>query len=397
MAGIMGYGPGLFYEPVCEALNVGRGDIAFAQTISSLTSAAFIVFFSKVLNRTKHLNWLITAGALGVYLSFAMQSSFTALWQWYLSAFASGFFGAIAFSMLIPMLVNRWFKDKIGFALGIAMTAGGLGGIIFTNFGTHVIVEFGWRTAYIAMAILAAVLAVPAALFLKSSPEDIGLSPYGETTQKAEQQAAQDLGIDYRSALKSIPFFLLVIGIAILNFPNSMSGYYISFADSIGYKPQTGALLATVLMIATSASKPVLGIINDRIGTFRSSMIMLPLLAMAYLLITFFNQSKGILFGAVAFTGFVTAVNAIMPSLYTLKLFGRRDFVSIFAAISMFTRLISAFSQSLIGYLYDWTGTYSTVFISCAASCTLGMILLWLAFRISDKSRREIADFGIRA
>jgi len=73
-------------------------------------------------------------------------------------------------------------------ALGGAIASG-----IYPFYGATLIENFGWRSAWIAIAITGwVILIVPAIIFIRTSPESIGLKPDGESNKKTSEAGQDD-------------------------------------------------------------------------------------------------------------------------------------------------------------------------------------------------------------
>lgn len=82
--------------------------------------------------------------------------------------------------MSISTLINRWFVEKKGLAMGIAFAGSGLGAMILIPITSHIIEKVNWVTAFYFLALILVAINVPVAVFLiKNRPSDIGLLPYG--------------------------------------------------------------------------------------------------------------------------------------------------------------------------------------------------------------------------
>src|SRR5205823_13230229 len=76
-------------------------------------------------------------------------------------------------------LVGRWFSRRLGLAVGIAGAGIGVGTFLAAPPIQFLIDAYGWRTAYLALAVLLALLPQPLALLLRARPEEMGLTRDG--------------------------------------------------------------------------------------------------------------------------------------------------------------------------------------------------------------------------
>ena len=93
------------------------------------------------------------------------------LWQFYLYyALFVGSMGHAAFSVLLPVIVSRWFYRRLGIAMGLYFAAQGLGPMIFAPLFRWLLENHGWQYSFTLIgSVLGCVLGF-FALFIYSSP-----------------------------------------------------------------------------------------------------------------------------------------------------------------------------------------------------------------------------------
>jgi MFS family permease len=98
--------------------------------------------------------------------------------------------GHAAFSVLLPVIVTRWFYRRLGIVMGIFFAAQGLGPVIFAPLFRWLLETQGWQYSFTLIgSVLGCVLAF-FALFIHNSPSAKGLQPYGIEDAPAEPHAA---------------------------------------------------------------------------------------------------------------------------------------------------------------------------------------------------------------
>jgi MFS family permease len=104
-------------------------------------------------------------------------------------SFADGLMGYLP----VFTTVSQWWLRRRGIMTGIVAAAGGLGGFVFAPFLQILIQAMGWRLAMAALGGVILVLGViPAWLWLRNRPEDIGEHPDGlPPTERAAELAVE--------------------------------------------------------------------------------------------------------------------------------------------------------------------------------------------------------------
>jgi MFS family permease len=135
----------------------------------------------------------------------------------YLIYAITGLTGTVAGPIPYSTVISQWFDRQRGLALGIGMAGVGLGVALMPQLAALLIGDFGWRLAYVGMAIAVVVFAfVPVALFVRE-PADFAARPErGQSRGAALNLPGMGVGEALRSSLfwgLGIAFFFDVIAI----------------------------------------------------------------------------------------------------------------------------------------------------------------------------------------
>ncbi|MFG6486977.1 MFS transporter [Roseateles sp. BYS78W] len=92
-----------------------------------------------------------------------------------------GFGTGMTAMVLGATVVNRWFVQRKGLVMGLLAGSSATGQLIFLPLATWLIETHGWRFALMPVIAATGILAVLVMLFVRNSPGDLGLLPYGAT------------------------------------------------------------------------------------------------------------------------------------------------------------------------------------------------------------------------
>lgn len=168
----------LFILPVTKALGMERGEFTLTFTLVGLSAAASSAWVGRILSRSRHLKRSLTLFILLAGLAFASFSFARSTWQFYAIAIllGPGFVGSS--NLAGSLLVNHWFIDRRGFALGLVAAGSGIGTALLSPVITAVISGWGWQAGYWVSGGLILMVCLPLAWrFAVRSPEEMGLSP----------------------------------------------------------------------------------------------------------------------------------------------------------------------------------------------------------------------------
>ncbi len=116
--------------------------------------------------------------AIGPFLSLFMTRS----WQLVLlQGLVVGTGTGLIALTLGAVVVNRWFAERRGLAMGLLTASTATGQLVFLPMLASLVESHGWRWAAGAVAAVAAAMVPVVLLFMRNRPSDLGLRPYGET------------------------------------------------------------------------------------------------------------------------------------------------------------------------------------------------------------------------
>jgi MFS family permease len=260
--------------------------------------------------------------------------------------------------------------------MGIVFAATGIGGFIFNPLTNLLILDYGWRMAYLVLGLVIAVLTVPVGMFVvRARPAEMGLRAYGEDELPAGGEGSMAVGLTAAQAMKTSAFWLLAVMILFIAIANmGVLHHIIPYLTDMGYSPTTAANLMSLHMAMLVLGKVVLGELADRIGLSRSLVACLVGLVISISIL--FGAS--VLWVAILFNvlfGLSISVRTILPPLMTSACLGPKHFGVIYGFLNIATTLGTAVGVPLSGVIYDTTRSYNYAFVLYMAIGVMAGIL----------------------
>lgn len=382
---------GIFYTPVCDDLGVGKGTLALYMTVMYLTVALFLPFAGKLF-ATKDARVCLSAAVVSVSVALMAMSFYTEVWQFYISGFLLGLGITFLMFIAVPTLIDRWFKKRVGFFVGICMAFTGVGGVIFNPIGGWIIADFGWRTGYLAFGIIALVLALPFTLFVvRSNPSDKGLRPYGaDEVPEGKPSAVVVEGVPVKAAMWSVPFILVALFAGFADLVTCIYNYLPSYVSTLAVSeavPTIGATIASAVMLGQAIGKVTMGALADK--STRGGLVFgvaCGLLGVGILFLV--PQNAPIILVAAFLYGLYYANGSVYIPLLTRSVFGSLDYSLIYSRVSVFANLCLAFGSSMWGFVIDGVG-YNAMFVGALTLVVLSLLVGWFALNQAKKLPRE--------
>jgi len=376
--GIFNNSAGVFFRPIADSFGVGIGAVSMGQTIRSLASMAIMPFVPTLFARFGIKRTMAVAMILNC-VCLALYAAIGTLWQFYVIGAVTGMCGPLLTNIPVPLIINNWFAKKTGAVLGIVLAFTGVGGAIMSPVASAIIERSGWRTAYMVVAAVGFVVAVPAILFaLRVTPEEKGLLPYGfdaaaETAEAAPKPIGGERPMDF---IHNPAFFAVLVFSLLITLVSALYSHMPGVAADLGFDTATGALTASVVMLGLIAGKLVIGGLSDKLG-LENAIRMATLVGIGGTVLLMLGRgSYVLLMGGAALIGVSTALPSIATPLLITYVFGKKNYTVASSYVSLSTSLAGAVSVSLYGFLYDFTDSYQASLIFVMATLGLSVIAL---------------------
>ncbi len=180
----------VFLKPLSADLGISRGTFSLIRSGEILIGAAAAPVVGTLMDRFGG-RWLMAAGGLisgAGFICLGQARDFIQfmLVRWLLISPGDSLMG----SMVINVSIACWFVRMRGRALAIAGMGHGLAKVCMPVMAATLMIYVGWRGSWVVFGVFALLLVVaPAVLFMRRSPEEMGLLPDGGPVEVKEAVA----------------------------------------------------------------------------------------------------------------------------------------------------------------------------------------------------------------
>ena len=377
-----------FYSPVAAELGVGVGKLTIYVMIMALTMALLYPVVGAFLE--KYLKPILLMGGVIQYTAMACMSLFHNVYQFWVAGLFLGMGSAVTMAMASPILINMWFAEKRGLALGVAYSCNGIASAVFSLVAGYGIVHWGWRTSYLVIALCGLLIYVPAILFLVKTPQQKGVLPYGAERKNAAdntnsgQKAVH--GMTLNQALKHPAFYCMLICAAVLAAVAAEASQVSTFSTGhFGLSVEMAASVVAIYSIGNMAGNIAMGMIDDKIGHGKTLTLAALIALTVQCILLSASPMSALLSPSALLLGFAfTAYAVVLPGM-SGELFGNRDFSRIWAFIMSVGSISTAVSIPAYGTIFDKTGSYTGVFMLIAVFCVVCIITGLTALKLAKK------------
>jgi len=183
---------GVFIDPLVAEFGWKRGDISFAYSLAFLVGLPAVIIMGWLGDRYG-ARILMLGAAIMIGTGTVLLGTIKELWQFYLFyGMFVGSMGHAAFSVLLPVIMTRWFYRHLGVVMGVYWASQGLGPVIFAPLFRWLLETQGWQHTFTLIGVLLGCILAFFSLFIHNSPAAKGLQAYGieDAPDKPEAHAA---------------------------------------------------------------------------------------------------------------------------------------------------------------------------------------------------------------
>ena len=386
----------LFYNPICEELGVTRA--AYIQTNTAMTVTMMIssLFIGKIYKKFP-IKWVLTGCVALTSICYVLMSRATSLWQLIVLAAVQGFGWAGATNLPVTIMVSNWFGPKVkGTAMSIGMLGSGAGALVWVKVVNSVIKSSGWRTAYLTMAGINAIMIPIALLLVVSMPLDKGFErrvgdPSEEEMKKAGV-ATQKAGITGGQALRTSRWwFQWLAGMVTMIGAAAFSAQFVAYFTEVTGDSDSAATLYAAALGTMILGKFLVGVLCDVIHVKRMSVIA-PLFY-AGVFICMALSSTNMAFSKVLIPLYMIggAVPSTIPFLITARNFGDKEYGVMSGWMNIAGNVGQIVGPTIAALIFDSTGSYVRAWIIFAALMVVVSVLYLLS---SISSKKQIEQMG---
>jgi MFS family permease len=378
----------VFLKPLTEDLAVSRGLFSVLRSGEILLAGALAPLIGPLVDRYGG-RWLMAGGALSAGIGFVLLSQASAFWQFLLVRWVFVAVGGVLMcQMVVSVTISRWFVRKRGRAIAIASLGQGSAKVLIPIVTATLFVWVGWRSTWAIFGLLPLVLVViPAAVFMRRSPEEMGLMPDGahapaqfgavaEPRRAAELVCRGDAVVWSRREIIGTRTFWIIcfmygmanVGIAGLNL------HVFAYVTDIGFSAMVAATTLTIIASTQLGSTLIWGFISERIEIRHSSTMMFLIQALGLALTMASGQLLAIYVGFFLY-GIGLGGSFVLQELIWATYFGRLSLGAVRGLGIFVTYAFGAAGAPFFGFVHDVTGSYHSSFIAFVVALVLSAIL----------------------
>lgn len=335
---------GVFLAPLHAEFGWSQSETFIALLFITFTSALLAAPVGGLVDRYGARRVVLAGFCFEVLVLASFSRLEPALWTYYLRYFLLAVLALGTTHVAFARVVTLWFDRRRGLALGLLLSGVGVGGFLWPLYAQAMIGAYGWRQAWVMMALAVALLALPVvALLLRDSPASVGQAPDGDPPRvRAGDGAAagtaagtagtppETTGLPLAAVLRMPRYWLMVVTFFLVGFAvQSVMLHLVPLLTARGLSPMLAALAQSLLFVAVTTGRLATGWLMDRYFAPRVALAFLiaPIVGISLLALGAGGTAALV---AALLVGLAVGAEVDVLAYLTSRYFGARSFSAIY-------------------------------------------------------------------
>lgn len=371
-------------KPISEEFGWSRSATSGLVSVFALTAAIVVPLVGRLLDKygTRRVVIpcvLLTAVGLA---SLALLPASLPLWMTVMGVL--GVVSAAVNGMPLIRLGARWVDRHRGMAIGVIGTGMALGQAFSPPLVNLMTAEWGWRGAFIGLAVFAVVVAGLPTIFILRDP-----TPEESVQLNAahEDPTAELPGLGVAEALRTRPFWVLLLSTLVIGtaIPGALV-HLVSILTDSGVSQERAVAALSMSAVAAMVGRLVGGYLLDRIHAPRVAFVVMIIPVVGFVLL---GSGMGMLplIGALC-VGFAMGAESDLVGYLTSRYLGMKSFGTLYGVFYGLLALGYSIGPAIYAWAYDFGGGYRTAY------WILGVALGLVSFAVLTLGKYRYGQIG---
>jgi MFS family permease len=376
------YGHGVYLAELQRSKGWPTSLMSTATTLYYLSGSVLVIYVSDMLQRLGPRLMLI-AGACCFTVALIGLAYISEPWQLFAAYMVMAIGWMFSSAGALTNVAGLWFFEKRGLAISLTLTGASFGGIVLTPLMVAAVSHWGFHHAMLGMAALTIVVLVAVILLCIGKPPRIAPGP--SLSGSSSGRPVDEVWTRAR-ALRSLQFWTMT-----LPFAFAISAQVGFLVHQLAFlQPKIGLQTASYAVAVTTAmavlGRLVVGSVIDRLNQRIVSAVSFVSQALALLLLINTDNQVAMFIGCAIF-GFSVGNLITFPSLIIFREFGAASFGMLVGLSVALNQVIYAFGPGIVGWMRDFSGTYTASWVFCIAMQCLAAVIILIPFRKAEPSK----------
>jgi OFA family oxalate/formate antiporter-like MFS transporter len=375
------YAWSIFVAPLEKEFGWKRADTSMVFTILVFVFGLTFIAAGRLQDRLGPF-WISVTGALLNALGFFMCAwTQTQAWMFFWLGVVAATGQGFGYATPIPVM-SKWFPDRRGLAVGLAVAGYGGGSAIFGPLGgSWLIPTYGWRATFMVFGIIFFAMGMIGAFLLQNPPA--GWRPAGWTPPPATAKAAASAyDLAPSEVLKTGSFYLLWIAYALGTSAGLMViSQLVPFARSQGIPLHLATTAIFIGAVGNAAGRIFSGWMSDALGRLNVLRLMIAISALAMPTLYHMGGTVTTLYLLVFVVYWCYGTQLSVNASTAADFWGTKNVGVNYGLLFTAWGVAGIIGPRIGGRLYDIYGNYQAAFYTAGVICAVALVAELLARR----------------
>ena len=384
------YTIGVFAAPLAEEFNWSIDKVFMALPVLTLCVLLLSPLMGLVVDRVG-----VRKCAIGSVIGFGLalmlhsfnQGSFT---QYLITWVIVAILGVGTLPITWTRVINNWFSDCRGLALGCSLVATGFFGIFAKFYVAYLIDAFGWRAAFVGLGLLPLLISLPVVYLFFRDTDDAALLEHQKPVNTSQVASNGVPGYTARQAFTDWRFWLMCLCFISISFgvggaiPNLENLF-----DSKGFDRGDAVAPASLIGVSVVFGRLGGGYLIDKYWAPGIAVVMLVLPALSCYFLMQGNLSFATAAVSVLLIGLTAGAEQDLMAFLVVRYFGMKSYGVIYGVLYSCFALGAGIGPWVLSRVYASTGTYDQILGYVGIAFVIGSLPLLLLGRYRDFTVQE--------
>lgn len=321
-----------------------------------------------------------TLNAIGFFMAgYTTSIPWMVFWLGIVAATGQGF----GYATPIPVM-SKWFPDRRGLAVGLAVAGYGGGSAIFGPMGGNwLIPTYGWRTTFFVFGVIFFVMGMIATWLLQNPPA--GYKPEGWTPAPATKVAATKHEYPPSEAIKTPTMWFMWVAYALGTASGLMViSQLVPFARQQGHAIEVATTAIFVGALGNASGRILSGWMSDALGRLNVLRLMIGVSVLAMFMLPQLGRSVAGLFFAVFVIYWCYGTQLSVNASTAADFWGTKNVGVNYGILFTAWGVAGLIGPRIGGRMFDIYGNYQYAFYTGAVICAVALAFEMIARRPAE-------------
>jgi OFA family oxalate/formate antiporter-like MFS transporter len=377
------YAWSIFVRPLEQEFGWKRADVSTVFTVLVFVFGLTFVLGGRMqdkLGPTKVSFIGATLNAIGFFMAgYTTSIGWIVFWLGVVAATGQGF----GYATPIPVM-SKWFPDRRGLAVGLAVAGYGGGSAIFGPLGGNwLIPAYGWRNTFFIFGVIFMVMGLIATWLLQNPPA--GYKPEGWQPSAAAKAAATKYEFLPSEAVKTPTMWFMWVAYALGTAAGLMViSQLVPFARQQGHSIEIATTAIFVGAIGSASGRILSGWMSDGLGRLNVLRLMIGVSALSMFLLFHVGASVAMLYLMVFVIYWCYGTQLSVNASTAADFWGTKNVGANYGLLFTAWGVAGIIGPRIGGQLYDKFGNYEYAFYVAGVLSIVALVFEFIARRPTE-------------